>query len=85
VPLVNGNSTSERANDDAADTKDTEQAFGEILPRSIGFRAACLTFEAERVAGAFLRRLNTFTHKVCCFHIALLLVAFINRHYFGNV
>lgn len=51
VPLLHGNTASEGVDAADADAEGTEQAFGELLPRCVGFRAACLTFEAERTSG----------------------------------
>jgi hypothetical protein len=61
APLLHGNFTSEEQNNDVVDTFVTEQAFKEILPRNVGFRAACLAFAAERTVGASL--LTDFLHS----------------------
>ena len=51
VPLLHGNTTSEGEHAEECDVNSGHGDFGELLPRSIGFRAACLTFEAERTSG----------------------------------
>jgi hypothetical protein len=79
APLLHCNFTSEEQNNDVVDTFVTEQAFKEILPRNVGFRAACLAFAAERTVGASLLSPISSTHKVCCYYIALFFVFNINR------
>ena len=52
MPLLHGATASAGENEESCDAEGGYRDFGELLPRSVGFRAACLTFEAERTAGA---------------------------------
>ena len=51
VPLLHGTTASAGENVQGSDAAEGYGDFGELLPRNVGFRAACLTFEAERTSG----------------------------------